>query len=243
MCKNDNCSGKLLGKLNFFVSKPAMNIDGLSEAILQLLIDKGWVKSFKNIYHLSTHQNEWKRCEGFGPKSVNKLLAAIEASRHVKLENFITSLSIPGVGKSVSKLISETFHSDFDAFIKAFEDGYDWSDLEGVGDVLAANINDYLSKNQAEVRDLASEFTFIQTQVRADNTLNGLRFCITGSFTQSRDALKAKLESKGAKFVGGVSKNLDVLFCGDNAGSKLTKAQALGVKVADEKQLLAILGE
>ncbi len=243
MCKNDNCSGKLLGKLNFFVSKPAMNIDGLSEAILQFLIDKGWVKSFKDIYHLSTHQNEWKRCEGFGPKSVNKLLAAIEASRHVKLENFITSLSIPGVGKSVSKLISETFHSDFDAFIKAFEDGYDWSDLEGVGDVLAANINDYLSKNQAEVRDLASEFTFIQTQVRADNTLNGLRFCITGSFTQSRDALKAKLESKGAKFVSGVSKNLDVLFCGDNAGSKLTKAQALGVKVADEKQLLAILGE
>lgn len=243
VCKNVDCLGKLLGKLNFFVSKPAMNIDGLSEAILQFLIDKGWVKSFKDIYHLSTHQNEWKSCEGFGPKSVNKLLAAIEASRHVKLENFITSLSIPGVGKSVSKLISETFRGDFDAFIKAFEDGYDWSDLEGVGNVLASNIDNYLSKNQTEVRDLASEFTFVQTQTHVDNTLNGLRFCITGSFTQSRDALKAKLESKGAKFVSGVSKNLDVLFCGDNAGSKLTKAQTLGVQIADEKQLLAMLGE
>lgn len=247
MCKNPHCLGKLFGRLKFFVSKPALNIDGLSEATLEFLIDKGWVKSFKDLYDLNYAPwvDVWKHTNGYGDKSVDKILNAIENSRDVKLENFICALSIDGVGKSASKTISDAFDGDFNAFYKAFKNHYNWAELEDIGDKTASNITNYLTENEAEIVNLASEMRFIvPTKIEVvDNPLNGLKFCITGSFSQSRDALKEKLEARGAKFVSGVSKNLDVLFCGDKAGSKLTKAQSLGVKVSYEDELMKLLGE
>ena len=245
-CKNPNCLGKLLGRLKFFVSKPALNVDGMSEATLEFLIDKGWVKSFKDLYELKTNPGvvyEWKLTSGYGEKSVDKILNAIESSRDVKLENFICALSIDGVGKSASKTIADAFNGDFDAFYKAFKNNYNWAELEGVGNTIASNITKYLTENESEIVDLASEMRFVvqkKTEI-IDNPLNGLKFCITGSFSQSRDALKEKLEVKGAKFVSSVSKNLDVLFCGEKAGSKLTKAQSLGVNVVYEDGLMELL--
>ena len=243
MCKNPNCSGKLLGRLKFFVSKPAMNIDGLSEATLEFLIDKGWIKSFRDIYHLIGYKNLLEKCSGFGKKSVKNMLDAIENSRDVKLENFICALSIDGVGKSASKKIADVFIGDFNAFYKAFKNNYSWVDLQDIGDKTASNITKYLTENEQEIIDLASEMNFIISKKAKieDNPLNGLKFCITGSFSQSRDALKEKLEAKGAKFVSSVSKNLDVLFCGEKAGSKLTKAQGLGVRVVYEDELMKML--
>lgn len=247
MCKNHNCLGKLLGRLKFFVSKPAMNIDGLSEATLEFLIDKGWVKSFKDLYDLNYVPwiDVWKHTNGYGDKSVDKILNAIENSRDVKLENFICALSIDGVGKSASKTLADAFDGDFNAFYEAFKNNYNWAELEDIGDKTSANIAKYLTENEAEIVDLASEMRFVvqkKTEV-ADSSLNDLKFCITGSFSRSRDALKDKLEAKGAKFVSSVSKNLDVLFCGEKAGSKLTKAQSLGVKVSYEEELMKLLGE
>ena len=245
MCKNSNCLGKLLGRLNFFVSKPALNIDGLSESILSLLIGWGWVKSFVDIYHLADHRDYWTQIGGFGEKSVDKILNAIENSRDVKLENFICALSIDGVGKSASKTISDAFDGNFNEFYKAFKDDYNWSDLQDIGDKTSANITKYLTENEEEIVDLASEMKFIMPKKVevVDNPLNGLKFCITGSFSQSRDALKEKLEAKGAKFVSGVSKNIDVLFCGEKAGSKLAKAQNVGVKIVYENELINMLEE
>lgn len=247
MCKNSNCLGKLLGRLKFFVSKPAMNIDGMSEATLEFLIDKGWVKSFKDLYDLnySPWIYEWKRTNGYGEKSVDKILEAIESSRDVKLENFICALSIDGVGKSASKTIADAFGGDFDTFYKAFEDGYNWADLSDIGEKTSANITKHLAENEAEIVELAKEMRFVAPKkaVITDSPLNGLKFCITGSFSQSRDILKDKLEAKGAKFVGGVSKNIDVLFCGEKAGSKLTKAQSLGVKVIYENEMMVMLND
>ena len=243
MCTNPNCSGKLLGRLKFFVSKPAMNIDGLSEATLEFLIDKGWIKSFKDIYHLVNYKNLLEKCSGFGKKSVEKMLDAIENSRDVKLENFICALSIDGVGKSASKTIANAFDGDFNAFYQAFKDNYNWAELEDVGDKTASNITKYLTENEPEIVDLASEMNFIipkKVEV-VENPLNGLKFCITGSFSQSRDILKERLEAKGAKFVSSISKNLDVLFCGEKAGSKLAKAQSLGVRVVYEDELIKLL--
>ena len=244
MCTNANCSGKLLGRLKFFVSKPAMNIDGLSESILSILIGWNWVESFVDIYHLSEHKNEWMKVGGFGQKSVENILDAIEKSRDVKLENFICALSIDGVGKSASKTISDAFEGDFDKLLSAFSSGFDWSNLEDIGDKTAHNITKYFTDNIDEINALASEMRFSKRESKGvvDNPLSGLRFCITGSFSQSRDALKERLEGKGAKFVSGVSKNLDVLFCGEKAGSKLAKAQSLGVKVAYEDELMELLG-
>ena len=245
VCTNPNCLGKLLGRLKFFVSKPACNIDGLSEQILSFLIDKSWTKCFKDIYYLAEYQEEWQKCDGFGEKSVEKILNAIEKSRNITLDRFICALSIDGVGKSASKTISDAFNGNFAEFINAFDNGFDWTTLTDVGNITAQNINNYLTKNETEIRELAKEFNFIlPTKVEVkDNPLNGIKFCITGSFSQSRDKLKEQLEAKGAKFVSGVSKNLDILFCGEKAGSKLTKAQSLGVKVAYEDELMKLLGD
>ena len=245
VCTNPNCLGKLLGRLNFFVSKPACNIDGLSEQILSFLIDKGWVKCFKDIYCLAEHKVEWQKCDGFGKKSVENILDAIEKSRNITLDRFVCALSIDGVGKSTSKTISDAFNGDFAEFINAFDNGFNWTTLTDVGDITAQNINNYLTKNEAEIRELAKEFNFIfPTKVDVkDNPLSGVRFCLTGSFSQSRDKLKEQLEAKGAKFVSGVSKNLDILFCGEKAGSKLTKAQSLGIKVTYEDELMKLLGD
>ena len=245
VCTNPNCLGKLLGRLNFFVSKPACNIDGLSEQILSFLIDKGWVKCFKDIYCLAEHKVEWQKCDGFGKKSVENILDAIEKSRNITLDRFVCALSIDGVGKSTSKTISDAFNGDFAEFINAFDNGFNWTTLTDVGDITAQNINNYLTKNEAEIRELAKEFNFIfPTKVDVkDNPLSGVRFCLTGSFSQSRDKLKEQLEAKGAKFVSSVSKNLDILFCGEKAGSKLTKAQSLGIKVAYEDELMKLLGD
>ena len=113
MCTNPQCSGKLLGKLKFFVSKPAVNIEGLSEATLDFLITERWVKKFKDIYHLEEHRYEWEQFDGFGEKSVDKILKSIKQSRNITCVNFITALSIDGVGKSAAKTIADAFDGDF----------------------------------------------------------------------------------------------------------------------------------
>ena len=107
----------------------------------------------------------------------------------------------------------------------------------------AYNIEEYLRNHVADVESLADEMNFIVQEISNDNSLSGLKFCITGSFSQPRDSLKKALEAKGAKFISSVSKNLDILFAGDKAGSKLTKAQQLGVKIANEDELMNMLNK
>lgn len=243
MCANPNCSGKLLGRLNNFVSRRCMNIEGLSEATLERFISLGYINDFKSIYHLSDYKNKLVLLDGFGLKSVQKLLQSIEKSRDVKLENFIAALGIPDVGVSTAKTIAARFSDYRDFIVRAPR--FDWAELDGIGYFTAQKINSFITTNLKEIRELAHEMRFVDQESNEieDNSLNGLKFCITGSFSQSRDILKQKLESKGAKFVSGVSKNLDVLYCGDKAGSKLTKAQSLGVRVAYEDELMKDLGE
>lgn len=245
ICSNSNCSAKLLAKFTYFVSRNCVNIDGLSEATLGFLINKGWINSYKDIYHLSDHKDEWQRCDGFGKKSVENILDAIEKSRDVKLSNFICALSIDGIGTAASKTIASYFNNDFDAFFGALTANHDWSRLTDFGEVTARNIANFGAQNGDMVRDLAKEMRFVQEEKKEvkENPVNGKKFCITGSFSQSRDILKQKLEALGAIFVSGVSKNLDVLFVGEKAGSKLTKAQSLGVRIAYEDELMNLLGE
>lgn len=243
MCTNPSCTAKKIAQFTHFVSRNCMNIDGLSEKILEKLISLGYISDFKSIYGLSAHQNELVLLDGFGEKSVKKLLSAVEKSRDVKLENFIAALGIPNIGLSAAKTISNYFEGDFERFISAYKDCFDWTLLDDFGDVMAANLELYLDEHINDVKGLAQEMHFVFPEKCSSNdvSLSGLRFCITGSFSQSRDELKKKLETKGAKFVSSISKNLDVLFCGDKAGSKLTKAQSLGVRVAYEDELMEML--
>jgi DNA ligase (NAD+) len=244
VCTNPNCSGKLLGKLNHFVSRKCLNIDGMSEATLEKLIYLGYIDDFKSIYHLSKLKNSLIQVEGFGKKSVEKLLQAIEKSRDVKLENFIAALGIPNIGTSAAKTISNHFDGDYEDFINAyFYWHFNWANLEDFGQVMADSMNTYLHDNLEMINELAAEMRFVKRECKeeSDSSLTGLKFCITGSFSQSRDKLKELLEAKGAKFVSSVSKNLDVLFCGDKSGSKLNKAQSLGVRIAYEDELMRML--
>ena len=243
-CPNENCSSRNLAKFTHFVSKNCMNIDGLSEATLEKFISLGYINDFKSIYHLSDHKNKLILLDGFGVKSIEKLLQAIEKSRDVKLENFITALGIEGIGTAAAKTISQHFNGDYEEFINAyFYWHFDWTTLKDFGQVMADNMNTYLHDNLEMINELALEMRFLKYECKqvVDNVLNGLKFCITGSFSQSRDKLKEQLEAKGAKFISSVSKNLDILFCGEKAGSKLAKAQSLGVKVAYEDELMSML--
>ena len=247
MCTNPQCSGKLLGRLKFFVSKPAINIDGLSEAILEVLINKGWVKNFKDIYYLYQYGREWEQLDGFGEKSVAKILDAIEKSRDVKLENFICSLSIDGVGKSASKTIADYFNGDFTEFQEAFDTRFNWTILDDVGDKTAQNINEYLEKNYREIWELAQEFEFIipkKVEVK-ENPFSGKTLCITGKLnTFTRDSINAKITELGAKAAGSVSSKTDYLITNEQSGSsKYKKAVELNIPIITEDEFLRMIGE
>lgn len=247
MCTNANCSGKLLGRLKFFVSKPAINIDGLSEATLDFLVTERWVKKFQDIYHLEPYRYEWEQFDGFGAKSVDKILKSIEASRNITCANFITALSIDGVGKSAAKTISDAFDGDFYEFIEAFDSGFDWTTLTDIGDKTAQNINEYLAKNDVEIWELAREFNFIMSTktITKENPFNGKTLCVTGKLnTFTRDSINSKITELGAKASGSVSKNTDYLITNEASGSsKYKKALELHIPIITENEFLNMIGE
>lgn len=247
MCKNPRCSGKLLGRLKFFVSKPALNIDGLFEATLEKFIELGWVKSFKDIFTLKGHFTEMVKLDGFGETSANKILGAIEKSRDVKLENFICALSIDGVGKAASKTIANAFNGDFSAFYKAFKDHYKWDELQDVGEKTSRNITKYLTKNEQEIVNLASEMRFVvekKIEVK-ENPFMGKTLCVTGKlFNFTRDSINTKIAELGAKTAGSVSKNTDYLITNEASGSsKYKKAIELNIPIITEQEFLNMIGE
>ena len=247
VCTNPHCSGKLLGRLKFFVSKPAANIDGMSEATLDFLIDKGWVKSFKDIYHLADYKDEWQRYDGFGKKSVEKILDAIEKSRNIDLANFICALSIDGIGTSASKTIANAFNGSFDAFFYALMTNFDWSSLTDFGEVTARNIADYGAKNADAIYALAQEMNFVEreSKVVVENPFIGKTLCVTGKLNSfTRDSINAKISELGAKAAGSVSKNTDYLITNEQSGSsKYKKAIELNIPIITEAEFLTMIGE
>jgi DNA ligase (NAD+) len=242
MCPNPDCSAKKIAQFTHFVSRRCMNIENLSEKTIETLLSHGFLRNFKDIYHLSKHRQQLIHLDGFGQKSIDNLLKSIENSRNVKLENFIAALGIPNVGLTAAKTISQYFNGNFNDFVTAAGETFDFTQLNDFGKVMNESIILFMYSNVQNVVLLAEEMNFIKPEQNTDTSLEGLKFCITGSFSQSRDDLKKQLEAKGAKFISSVSKNLDILFAGDKAGSKLTKAQQLGVRVANEEELMKMLG-
>lgn len=250
VCTNDNCNGKLLGKLSHAVSRDALNIDGLSEATIEKFINLGWLNSIKDIYHLSDHENEIKALDGFGKKSVDKLLASIEKSRKTSLERFLYSLSIPLLGKSASMMIADSVDYDFDTFIDemAIKGAEYFRYLPGVGDALISSLNTYWKNHCSDILQLANEFTFeTQKSIMSETTneLENKTFVITGSVNhyQNRDALKADIEAHGGKVVGSVSSKVNYLINNDinSTSSKNKKAKSLNIPIISEDQFLSML--
>lgn len=249
VCPNPDCTAKLVAKFTHFVSRDCMNIEGLSEATLEgLIIGSQWVSEFKDIYHLKEYRCLWAGFPGFGEKSVDKILDAIEKSRDVKLENFICALSIDGVGKSASKTIADAFDGNFDAFYKAFKNHYNWADLQDIGDKTASNIIKYLTKNEAEIVDLAAEMKFVvPTKIEViKNPFMGKSICVTGKLnTFTRDSINVKIVELGAKVASGVSAKTNYLITNtpDSGSSKNVNAKKFGTKIITEAQFLEMIGE
>ena len=221
-----------------------MNIEGLSEATLEKFIDKGWLTNLADIYDLDTHVKEMQKMEGFGIKSINTLIARIHESQNVTMERFLCALSIPGIGRSQSKMIAAQFNHDWFEFEKAIIDNYNFSEIEGIGSVLNANIHMwYANEFVADgVIKLTVIVNFLKPKHNSDSSLKDLVFVITGSLNHftNRDQLKRKLEEKGAKVSGSISKKTNYLINNDSesSSSKNKKAKELGVAIITEEELL-----
>lgn len=244
-CSNDNCRGKLLGKLTHFVSKNAMNIDGLSESTLEKFINLGYLNSFIDIYKLNEHYNEIIKLEGFGKRSADKLMTAIENSKHTTLSRFLYALCIPLIGRSASKTISKYFNGDFEKFYETCcLPTFNFEQLEDFGYQMALSINNYIHDNAAYIRTLASIMTFEIPQISNSLSidLTGKTFVITGSLNKfaNREEAKEKIESLGGKVAGSVSKRTDYLINNDinSTSGKNKKAKELGVPIITEEELI-----
>lgn len=251
MCDNPDCQGKLLGKLAHYCSKEAMNIDGLSEATLKFLIDKGWVKRYIDLYNLDQYYDIWIRCEGFGAKSVLKILDAIKESAHTTLSRFINSLSIPLIGKTTSKQISNACDNNIRTFmtvINQYSASY-FSNIDGIGDTMITSFNNYWKKNRDKVHQLCTRLTFEKPTpiVKTDDykDLSGLTFVITGSLNHfsNRDELKNKIEACGGKVSGSISAKTSYLINNDinSTSSKNQKAKSLNIPIISEEQFLSMI--
>lgn len=244
-CINNNCTAKLLGKLVHFCSKNAINIEGMSEATLQFLIDKGWIKSFKDIYKLDHHRENWKEYDGFGDKSVDKLLDAIEDSRNTTLDRFIYSLSIPQIGRSASKDIAKFFNNNYEEF-KMYGTTINYTQIDGFGESMNNSLHKWLSENHIMIEELAKEFTFKKEKNNSSSVdLSGKTFVITGSLIhyKNRDELVSIIESIGGKVSGSVSAKTSYLINNDtqSSSSKNQKAQQLNIPIISEQDFINMI--
>lgn len=244
MCVNPDCAAKKIAQFTHFVSRKCMNIDGLSEATLEKLISLGYINSFYDIYGLSNHYDQLIELDGLGPKSVQKLLLAIEKSRTVKLENFIAALGVTNIGLSAAKTISQKFNGNFHNWMDAYSHGFPWDTLDDFGETMANNLDDYLEYNYSELIKLADEMNFIVPEKKSisENPFTGKSLCITGKLNHfSRDSINEKIASLGAKAVGSVSKKTDYLITNEASGSsKYKKAVELNIPIITEEEFLAM---
>ena len=241
-CPNkETCPAQIKGRLEYFVSKQAMDIDGFGDSIIEKLIEKKYIQKASDIYKLTYEQ--LLTIELIKDKSANNILNAIEASKKVTLSKFLNALGIRFVGKESSDILAQNF-SDIDKLKQATYD--DLFSLEGIGDKMAASIVSFFS-NQDNI-EMIDEM--IQLGVKITNKyinadvlrLKGQSFVITGTLESlSRDVAQAKLKELGAKTPSSVSKNTTYVVVGENPGSKAIKAKELGITILNEKELLEII--
>lgn len=249
-CTNPDCKGKLLGKLTHAASRNALNIEGLSESTIEKFISLGWLNSIRDIYYLANYEKKMKTLEGFGPKSVKKLLESIDESRNTDLQRFLYSLSVPLLGKSASMMIAEAVDYDFGLFMQTMTitGAKYFKYIPGIGGVLINSLNDYFSKHCSDIFELSHEFVFNNPKSelpQSTNTLESKTFVITGSVNHypNRDALKADIEAHGGKVAGSISSKVSYLINNDitSTSSKNQKAKSLNIPIISEDDFIKML--
>ena len=250
-CDNPECPAQISRRFEFWASRDCMDIRGLGSAQIDKFIELGWLKTIPDIYRLKDHQEEMEKLEGFGKRAVSNLLKAIEESKTQASERIIKALGIPGVGRHIGKELAK--HVRYLYGIAEFSVG-ELTSLDGIGQISAQAIYDAFRKDGAGslgwafrlLLDLdAMGVNMASTAFNAAPkgcALEGLTIVITGTLpSMSRDEAKNLIEANGGKVSGSVSKKTSYLLCGEAAGSKLDKANALGVPVISEEQLKSFL--
>ena len=238
ICPNPKCPAKNIKLFSLFASRNAMNIDGMSEATIERFIGAGIMHRLSDIYKLSEHREEIVSMDGFGKKSYDKLIAAIDASRKADMAGFLYGLGIPNFGVANAKLVVKAFKSDINAIMNATVE--DLVEIDQVGDVMAREFTEYFAneENTAEVERLLEEIEFVIEENTAEQDLDGMTFVITGSLETypNRDALKKEIEDRGGKVAGSVSAKTSYLINNDinSNSSKNKKAKSLGVPIITE---------
>lgn len=236
-CPNAKCPARHIEGLIHFVSRDAMNIDGLGDRIIEDFYNFGFIKSIHDIYLLKNHEKDLKRLEGFGEKSVTNLLDAIEASKSNSLERLLFGLGIPHVGAKTAKILAAKFET-LDNLFNADLDTL--TNIPDIGGIIAKSIRDYATheENIQIINDLKEEnvnMTYLGQKVEENENFAGKSFVLTGTLTSfSRDEASEIIESFGGKTVNSVSKKTSVVIVGDAPGSKYDKAKELGIEIWSE---------
>lgn len=242
-CTNPDCDAKKIKSFTLFVSRDAMNIDGLSEATLEKFIGKGFLHQYQDIFHLDSHKEEIVEMEGFGERSYNKLMDGIGKARNVELPKLIYSLGIANIGLANAKVICKYYKYDIDAMRHATME--ELSEIDGIGEVIAKAFVDYFSdeKKNTMFDNLLKEVHIVREEIdEAEQTLDGQTFVVTGSLNHfgSRNELKDLIEKKGGKVAGSVSAKTVCLINNDatSNSSKNKKAKELNVPILTEEQFM-----
>ena len=253
-CSNPNCEGKFINKLEHFCGKKGLDIKGLSEATLQKLVDWGWVGNYQELFSLANFRDEWIQKPGFGEKSVDNILAAIENARNCELWQFISALSIPLIGTTYAKEIAKR-EAGWTQFIEdvsphMLSDGFDFTSWNGFGYEMNNSLHnfDYTEANELAFRVLKiynSLWKNEKENIDKNDSIAGKIFVITGAvhITKNRDELKSMIEKAGGKVTNSVTKNTNYLITNDTSSgtTKNKRAVELGIPIITEEQLIAML--
>ncbi len=244
-CTNPNCSAQRIRSLSHFVSRDAMNIEGLSEETIKKFVEKGFISDYTDIYSLYNHADDIKNMEGFGEKSYNNLIESIEKSKNTELPNFIYALGINHVGLSNAKLLCKNINYDINKLFEVSQD--ELINIDGFGDIIAHSIVSYFADNKN--RELLNKilkivsFNTVEISEETENSnINGKTFVITGDLNNftNRKELQNKIESLGGKVTGSVTKKTNYLINNDilSESSKNKKAKELGIPIITEEDFI-----
>ena len=246
-CMNPDCQAKKIKSFTLFVSRDAMNIDGLSEATLEKFILKGFIKDFGDIFEIGKFREEIVEMDGFGEKSFDNLMASLEKARHTTLPRLLYSLGIANIGLANAKMICKEFHYDLEKMVQATAE--EISSIEGIGPVIAKTYTEYFAdeENMRKLRHLLSHLELEEVKQESRLTLDGKQFVITGSVNHfaNRAELKEYIEQRGGKVTGSVTSKTDYLINNDatSNSSKNKKARELEIPILSEEDFLHMAEE
>jgi len=243
-CPNELCPARGIESLIHFASRDAMNIDGLGDEIIEHFYNEGFLKEITDFYHLNEHKDEILTLEGFGQKSFDNMINAVENSKNNSLEKLLFGLGIPGIGSKTAKLLAE-YYENIDNLINASVD--ELLTIKDIGDILANSIYNYFQNNRNlidKLKMLDINMKYLGIKKKINENITNKKFVMTGTISfMSRDEIKKIIEEYNGTFSESVSKKTDVVIVGENPGSKYNKAKELDITIWNEEMFKSVIDE